>query len=170
MNVDYHNPLIAEIRGHIQHYNPRRYWKFKNFCTSVGGGIICRIFKYMALLYVKRCDAKNNASLGTDLCHGATFGSIPIFPHGIYGIIISPDAIIGKRCRIYHQVTIGNDDRDKSNVPIIGDNVTIYPGAKVLGKIKIGNNVKIGANAVVTEDVPDGAFVLAPKPIIKIKI
>ena len=133
------------------------------------GGKISLVLKYIALLYVKRCDAKNNASLGTDLFHGATFGSIPIFPHGIYGIIISPDAIIGKRCQIYHHVTIGNDDRDKLNVPIIGDNVTIYPGAKVLGKIRIGNNVKIGANAVVTEDVPDGAFVLAPRPIIKIK-
>ena len=38
-----------------------------------------------------------------------------------------------------------------------------------IGKIKIGNNVRIGANAVVTTDVPDGAFVLAPQPIIKVK-
>lgn len=169
MNVNYHNSFVAEIRGHIQHYNPKRYWKLRNFCTSSGGGKLKKILQYIALLYIKRCDAKNNASLGTDLGRGATFGSIPTFPHGIYGIIISPDAVIGKNCRIYHQVTIGNDDRDKLNVPTIGDNVNIYPGAKILGKIKIGNNVRIGANAVVTRDVPDGAFVLAPQPEIKIK-
>lgn len=137
---------------------------------GLGGGKISKVFRLLALLYIKRCDAKNNASLGTDLGRGALFKSVPTFPHGLYGIIISPDAIIGKNCRIYHQVTIGNDDRDKKNVPIIGDNVTIYPGAKILGKITIGNNVKIGANAVVTRDVPDGAFVIAPLSIIKTKI
>ena len=124
----------------------------------------------MALLYVKRCDAKNCASLGADLGRGATFGTVPIFPHGLYGIIISPDATIGKNCRIYHQVTIGNDDKDKMNVPTIGDNVTIYPGAKILGKIRIGNNVKIGAGAIVVEDVPDDAVVISPKGIIKQKV
>lgn len=164
MNVDYHSPIISEIKGIIQHYNPKRYWKARNYCISSGGVLI---FKYFALLYIKWCDAKNNASLGTDLGRGAYFKTVPIFPHGIYGIIISPDAIIGANCRIYHQVTIGNDDKEKFNVPVLGDNVTIYPGAKILGKIKIGNNVRIGANAVVTKDVPDGAFVHSPQPVIK---
>lgn len=121
------------------------------------------------LMYIKRCDAFNCASMGTDLGRGATFKTTPSFPHGINGIIISPDAVIGANCRIFHQVTIGNDYRDVENVPTIGDNVTIYPGAKIVGKVKIGNNVEIGANAVVVEDVPDNSVVLAPKAIIKTK-
>ena len=95
--------------------------------------------------------------------HGAQFGSIPKLPHGLNGIIISPDAVIGKNCTIFHQVTIGNDYRDVHNVPTIGDNVTIYPGAKIVGKLTIGNNVEIGANAVVTKDVPDNTLVVAAK-------
>lgn len=168
MNVDYHNPCIALIRGHIQHYNQKKYWKYRQYVTQPGGGKLRKIISLLKLMYIKRCDAFNCASLGTDLGRGAVFGSIPIFPHGLYGIIISPDVTIGKNSRIYHHVTIGNDDVDALNVPTIGDNVTIYPGAKIIGKIKIGNNVKIGANAVVVEDVPDNSIVLAPKAVIKI--
>jgi serine O-acetyltransferase len=64
---------------------------------------------------------------------------------------------IGKNCWINQQVTIGYTDR--SRAPIIGDNVSIHVGAKVLGPIRIGNNVTIGANAVVIKDVPDDSVV-----------
>lgn len=64
---------------------------------------------------------------------------------------------IGKNCWINQQVVIGHTDR--SGGPIIGDNVTISVGAKVLGPIRIGNNVNIGANAVVIKDVPDDSVV-----------
>lgn len=169
MNVNYRNPYIALMKGHIQHYNQKKYWKYREYVTRSGGGRLHKVLALIKLMYVKKCDAFNCASLGTDLGRGAIFGSVPILPHGLNGIIISPDATIGKNCRIYHQVTIGNDDRDVLNVPTIGDNVTIYPGAKILGKITIGNNVKIGANAVVVEDIPDNAIVLAPKAEIKIR-
>ena len=53
--------------------------------------------------------------------------------------------------------------------PTIGDNVYIGPGAKIFGAIHIGNNVRIGANCVVFEDVPDNATVVLPKPRIIIK-
>lgn len=79
------------------------------------------------------------------------------------GIIINGLAKIGKNCNIHHGVTIGVRKRSASGlttgVPEIGDNVYIGPGAKVFGGIKIGNNVAIGANAVVTRDVPDNAVV-----------
>lgn len=101
--------------------------------------------------------------MGTDINHGAEYGSVPRLPHGLNGIIVSPDAKIGKNCTIFHQVTIGNDYRDIHNVPTIGDNVIIYPGAKIVGKVKSGNNVEIGANAVVTKDVPDNSLVVAEK-------
>jgi len=77
------------------------------------------------------------------------------------GIIISPHAIIGKNVNISQQVTIGvSGEKEKRGVPIIGDNVYIAPGAKIFGKITIGNNVKIGANAVVYKDVPDDVNVV----------
>lgn len=115
----------------------------------------------MYYLYkIKRCDAFNNASLGTFMGSGALYKTVPRFPHGIYGIIISGQAEIGANCTIFHQVTIGTNGK---GVPKIGDNVTIGAGAKILGPISIGNNVSIGANAVVTENVPDNCVVVCER-------
>lgn len=68
---------------------------------------------------------------------------------------------IGKNCVIFHQVTIGGTSH---GAPVILDNVTIYAGAVIVGKITIGNNVVIGANATVTQDIPDNCTVYAPSP------
>lgn len=65
--------------------------------------------------------------------------------------------IIGKNVTILHNVTLG---RKNDSFPIIFDNVYIGPGACVLGGIKIGKNSVIGANAVVTKDVPENAVVV----------
>jgi len=76
------------------------------------------------------------------------------------GIILNGSVVIGNNCNISQGVTIGIGGRgDKRGNPVIGDNVYIGPGAKVFGKIRIGNNAAIGANAVVTKDVPDNATV-----------
>jgi serine O-acetyltransferase len=77
------------------------------------------------------------------------------------GIVVSQYAKIGKNCNLSHQGTIGIKNRGKhKGAPEIGDNVYIGPGAKVIGGIKVGNFVAIGANAVVTSDVPDHAVVV----------
>ncbi len=77
------------------------------------------------------------------------------------GITISGDAIIGKCCNLSQNVTIGvSGQGEKRGVPIVGDNVYIAPGARLFGKISIGNNVKIGANAVIYKDIPDNAVVV----------
>ena len=77
------------------------------------------------------------------------------------GITISPGAVIGKNMNISQQVTIGvSGQGEKRGCPAIGDNVYIAPGAKLFGKITIGNNVKIGANAVIHKDIPDNAVVV----------
>jgi serine O-acetyltransferase len=76
------------------------------------------------------------------------------------GITISPDAVMGARCSISPSITIGMAGHgERFGVPVIGDNVYIAPGARVFGRIRIGHNVKIGANAVVYRDVPDNAVV-----------
>lgn len=119
--------------------------------------LICR----MKLLYIKRCDAFNNATLGTHLGFGAHFADIPIFPHGLYGIVISYNTVIGRNVTIYHQVTIGEG---KGGAPYIGDNVLIGAGAKIIGKVRIGDGAKIGAGCVVRKDIPEGAIVIPPEP------
>ena len=69
--------------------------------------------------------------------------------------------IIGKNCNISHQVTLGASNcGQKKGVPTIGDNVFIGPGAKMFGNINIGNNVAIGANCVVTKDIPENGIVI----------
>lgn len=78
-----------------------------------------------------------------------------IFQHG-FSTIVSAEKI-GKDCKIYQQVTIGYNHKLKA--PIIGDKVEICCGAKIIGGIRIGNNVLIGANAVVIHDIPDNSVV-----------
>ena len=106
-------------------------------------------------------DAKNGATMGTHLGKSVSFATPPNLPHGLYGVMVSHNAIIGKNVTILHQVTIGEG---KGGAPTIGDNVYIGAGAKLIGGIKIGNNVKIGANCVVFMDVPDDCTVVMPKP------
>lgn len=74
--------------------------------------------------------------------------------HGI-GIVLHQFSTIGKGTRIYQNVTIGN-----GKGPRIGENCILGTGAVILGDIVIGNNVKIGANAVVLTDVPDNCTVV----------
>jgi len=76
-------------------------------------------------------------------------------------IVVNPKTVIGKNCNISQNVTIGQANRGKRmGCPIIGDNVYIGPGAKIIGAVHVGNNVAIGANCVVTNDVPDYSVVV----------
>lgn len=76
------------------------------------------------------------------------------------GIFIHSNAKIGKNCNISQDVTIGvKAPFETVSAPVIGDNVYIGAGAKVLGGIRVGNYAVIGANAVVVKDVPDRAIV-----------
>ena len=96
----------------------------------------------------------------------AQIDGLPVFPHGAAGIFISMRAKIGTGCTIFHQVTIGSntlEDSKHQGAPVIGDNVFIGCGAKIIGGVHIGNNVCIGANCVVTKDVPDNSTVVMPE-------
>lgn len=88
-----------------------------------------------------------------------------LFLHHAFSTIVSAKSI-GRNCWINQQVTIGYTSPE--GAPVIKDNVRIYAGAKVLGDITVGNNVIIGANAVVVKDVPDNCTVVGvPAYIIK---
>lgn len=87
------------------------------------------------------------------------------------GIFLFPQVKMGEYCNLSQGVTIGVGGRgDVSGCPTIGDRVFFGPGAKVFGAIKIGNDVAIGANAVVTKDLPDNAVAVGiPAKIISYK-
>jgi serine O-acetyltransferase len=85
-------------------------------------------------------------------------GGLHIFHFG--GIFIGEQVKIGRDFSLSHDVTIGlAGEGPRRGAPVIGDNVYVAPGAKVYGKIQVGNNVRIGANAVVDRSVPANALV-----------
>lgn len=91
---------------------------------------------------------------GIEIHPGATIGKGLFIDHGM-GVVIGETAEIGDNCLIYQGVTLGGTGKDKGKRhPTIGNNVMIGCGAKVLGPFKVGDNVKIAANAVVLEEVP----------------
>ena len=92
---------------------------------------------------------------GIEIHPGAKIGRRLFIDHGM-GIVIGETATIGNDCTIYHNSTLGGTGKDKyKRHPDLGDNVMVGAGSKVLGPIKIGNNVKIGANTIVLKDIPD---------------
>ena len=83
------------------------------------------------------------------------------------GIIISGYAKFGDNCRLRDGVVVGLRRVEEKCAPIIGNNVDIGSGAKLLGQIRIGDNVLIGANAVVLCDVPDNSIAVGVPAVVK---
>lgn len=97
---------------------------------------------------------------GVDIHPGAVLGSGLFIDHAT-GVVIGETAEVGEDVTLYHGVTLGGSGRDTGKRhPTIGDRVTIGAGAKVLGAIKIGDDSRIGANAVVVKEVPSSAVVI----------
>lgn len=121
-------------------------------------------------LYEKRCFflarfiAEGSRSMTLIEIHpGAKIGKRFIIDHGA-GIVIGETAVVGDDCLVFHGVTLGGMKFDPiKRHPTLMDNVLIGAGAKVLGSITIGAKAKVGANAVVTKDVPPGAVVAGPQ-------
>jgi len=106
-----------------------------------------------------------SAVTGADIPLNCRIAGGLLMPHP-NGIVIHPDVEIGPNCLIMQQVTLGS--RGKSGVPRIGGHVDISVGASILGPVTVGDHARIGAHALVIEDVPPGAVVLAPLPQIRI--
>lgn len=103
---------------------------------------------------------------GIEIHPGARIGSGFFIDHGM-GVVIGETSEVGKNVTLYHGVTLGgttvfdaNGKQLQKRHPTLLDNVVVGAGAKVLGPITIGNNVKIGANAVVLKDVADNQTVV----------
>ena len=100
----------------------------------------------------------NRFFTGIEIHPGATIGRRFFIDHGM-GIVIGETAEIGEGVMLYHGVTLGGQVLTQTKRhPTIGDNVTIGAGAKVLGPVTIGAGSAVGANAVVTKDVPENSI------------
>lgn len=94
---------------------------------------------------------------GIEIHPGATVGRRVFIDHGM-GVVIGETAEIGDDCTLYHGVTLGGTSWNKGKRhPTLARGVVIGAGAKVLGPINIGAGAKVGSNAVVVRDVPEGA-------------
>ena len=104
---------------------------------------------------------------GIEIHPKAKIGENLFIDHGM-GVVIGETSEIGNNVTIYHMVTLGgispsinsNDQRDSKRHPTLMDNVVVGSGAQVLGPVVVGKNAKIGANAVVTKDVPENAVMV----------
>ena len=102
----------------------------------------------------------NRILTGVEIHPGAVLGPGLFIDHAT-GVVIGETAEVGEDVTIYHGVTLGGSGRDTGKRhPTIGDRVIIGAGAKVLGAIKIGDDSRIGANAVVVKEVPSSAVVI----------
>ena len=104
---------------------------------------------------------------GIEIHPKAKIGKNLFIDHGM-GVVIGETSEIKNNVTIYHMVTLGgiapsinsNDQRHIKRHPTLEDNVVIGSGAQVLGPVIVGKNAKIGANAVVTKDVPENAVMI----------
>ena len=104
---------------------------------------------------------------GIEIHPKARIGKNLFIDHGM-GVVIGETSDIGDNVTIYHMVTLGgispsinsNDQREVKRHPTLQDNVVVGSGAQVLGPITVGKNAKIGANAVVTKDVPENGVMV----------
>ena len=104
---------------------------------------------------------------GIEIHPRAKIGKNLFIDHGM-GVVIGETSEIGDNVTIYHMVTLGgispsinsNDQRGSKRHPTLMDNVVVGSGAQVLGPVVVGKNTKIGANAVVTKDVPENAVMV----------
>jgi len=116
-----------------------------------------------------------HSKTGIDIHPGATIDSPFFIDHGT-GIVIGETSIIGKRVKLYQGVTLGALSLSKGSKlkgikrhPTVGNDVTIYSNASILGDITIGNNVTIGSNVFLMENVDSDMKVTIDKPILVMK-
>lgn len=122
------------------------------------GSFIRILFEYLIrVIYASDISLRSKIGPGFVIVHG-------------HDIVIGCSSQIGRNCKVLNGVTLGNKDTETqvNQQPILGDGVVVGSGAKILGFIRVGNNVIIGANSVVVKDVPSDVTVAGvPSKIIK---
>lgn len=128
--------LYPHIKALVMHRLSHFYWRHHRYFLARANSNIARRWT------------------GIEIHPGAHIGKGLIIDHGM-GVVIGETAIVGEDCLIYHGVTLGGTGKEHcKRHPTLGNRVMIGSGAKILGNITLGDDVKVGANAVVTKDVP----------------
>lgn len=137
------------------------YYRMANVLYRLGMPLLPRLMTEIA-----------HSATGIDIHPGATIGRSFFIDHGT-GVVIGETAVIGERVRIYQAVTLGakrfpaNDDgslrKGEARHPIVEDDVVIYAGATVLGRVTIGRGSTIGGNVWLTQSVPPGSSITQAK-------
>ncbi|MEG8041016.1 serine acetyltransferase [Sphingomonas sp. LR60] len=137
------------------------YHRLAHLLYELGAPIVARLISELA-----------NERTGIDIHPGATIGPSFFIDHGT-GVVIGETAIIGARVRLYQHVTLGartprGDDPDRPRTryarhPIVEDDVVIYAGTTILGRVTIGAGAMIGGNVWLLEDVAAGQLVVQPE-------
>ncbi|MBL4288153.1 serine O-acetyltransferase [Vibrio fluvialis] len=128
---------------------------------------VVRIYiKIMCILkknkYLKLCEWFSNRmqrKYGVYISSKANFDESLSLKHPI-GIVIGQGVNLGRNVVIFQNVTIGRSSNNVAQYPSVGDNTTIYAGAVVIGGIHVGHNCIVGANSVVTSNIPDNSVVV----------
>jgi len=135
------------------------FFSFRNVVNRTKSKTLRKFYRNIYLFYLHQ----NSSYIGLN----TVFLNQPCFPHGINGIFISDDTVIGKNCVIFPNVVIGSNhfpDSRGLGDPHIGDNCFIGAGATIVGNVKIDDNCRIGANATVFKDVPSNSVVVSMEP------
>lgn len=119
--------------------------------------VFCKVY----CLLVKRKRNKLGILLGFHIPSNCFGEGLLIYHSG--SIVVNRKARIGKNCVLHGENCIGNNGVTE-DAPVIGDNCDIGIGAKIIGGVKLGNNIKIGANAVVTKSFEEDGLILAGVP------
>lgn len=119
-----------------------------------------QLYRWKLFFLARWVSESSRMITGIEIHPGARLGRRLVIDHGM-GVVIGETAEIGNDCIIFHGVTLGGMKFDPiKRHPTVGDKVLIGAGAKVLGPIRIGEGSRVGANAVVTKDVPAGVTVV----------
>ena len=159
---------LREDTRHLREFKTRPFpWYviesllFENGYQAVVLHRIAHWFKSRGVPVLGPLVARFNQFLtGVEIGPGAVIGPGLLIRHG-NGIVIGGYARIGRRAILLHQVTIGSPSPSRiEKMPVIGDDVFIGAGAKVIGEITVGDGVFIGVNAIVSRDIPSNSRVL----------
>jgi serine O-acetyltransferase len=159
--------IRADLRNHQGDWGAQGFWallvyRFGRWRYSISSPLLRKPFSLLYKMAFKWIQIVTGIELPCEAEIGRNF----VIDH-FGGIVVSGYARFGNDCRIRNGVVVGLSRVEDPCAPIIGDNVDIGAGAKILGPITIGNNVLIGANAVVVRDVPDNSLAVGVPAVIK---